>query len=96
MQSIALVLLASSLAGPSIAWPQGAPSGACGTLTPNHGASAKQTPSPYFIEAAKVTPGQYQVTVSGQKDGRNTPFMGFIVQASQKSLIIALTCPYCV
>ena len=45
------------------------------TLQPNHGAYGQQGPSPYTVEAAKVNPGQYQVTISGHSSGKNVPNM---------------------
>ncbi len=48
---LGILLLVSMLATPILCLPGGAPSAACETLTPDHGAASSQTtPNPYLLD----------------------------------------------
>lgn len=72
----------------ALGWPKGAPSGACSTLTPNHGASPQNTVSPYMIKAEPMGEGLVQLTVRGTSGAAN-PFRGFMIQVEKKN-----SCPH--
>ena len=59
MKRLLLVALFISLAN---AYPTGAPTAACNTLEPQHGAAGQTTPSPYAIVAVNNGDGTYQST----------------------------------
>lgn len=86
MQPITLICLVLSAVAfqSSIARPDGAPVGACQTLTPGHPSPPQTGRSPYSVVPAALTVNRGQ-PLSVSLRTRGTPITGFILQARDAS-----------
>ena len=78
--SVTAALVLSILSPPpSLCWPNGAPSGACSSLTPGHDTNPQNSVAPYKIQVNPLDPMTYEVTIDGASS-KSSPFKGFIMQ----------------
>ncbi|XP_065331693.1 ferric-chelate reductase 1-like [Cloeon dipterum] len=74
-----IVVLCAFLAIGALAFPGGAPTTACDSMTPLHNGSPQPNPeSPYTVTATAIDTQRYEVAINSA-DG--TPFKGFLIQA---------------
>lgn len=65
--------------------PNGAPVAACSTMTPEHGAGAQTTPSPYVTIPTLMEDESVRLTLMANSSGYST-FKGYLVMAFDNSL----------